>query len=44
MTAGSVDRLTRQRIVENHAAGVFPEWIASSLRVDPAVVRAITAD
>lgn len=44
MTAGSVDRLTRQRIVENHAAGVFPEWIASSLRVDPATVREITAE
>ena len=39
MTAGSVDRLTRQRIIENHVIGVYPEWIATGLGVDPDTVR-----
>ena len=43
MTAGSVDRLTRQRIIENHVIGVYPEWIATGLGIDPDTVREITA-
>ena len=43
MTAGSVDLLTKQRIIENHVIGVYPEWIATGLGIDPDTVREITA-